>query len=171
MTPTTMLAADDPNPLAAELAALPALSIPALRVKYAEVAGDRTQSNNKAWLLRRVAWRMQAKAFGGLSERAKSRAAELSGDAELRVRPLALPKLRDGAATRTVAVRFAVDERLPPAGSELVKAYKGRTLRVAVLTAGFEHDGVVYASLSAVAKAVTGTHVNGYQFFGLGGSR
>jgi hypothetical protein len=73
--------------------------------------------------------------------------------------------------SKIVAVRFAVDARLPPSGSELVKTYKGRSLRVAVLTAGFEHDGVVYASLSAVAKAVTGTHVNGYQFFGLGGGR
>ena len=165
------LLVSDPNPLAEALAALPGLSIPALRVKYAELTGDRTQSNNKAWLLRRVAWRMQAKAFGGLSERAKARAAELADDAELRVRGVQAPPVRAPGPSKTVALRFAGDTRLPPAGSELVKTYKGRTVRVAVLVAGFEHEGIVYASLSAVAKAVTGTHLNGYQFFGLGGSR
>ena len=36
-----------------------------------------------------------------------------------------------------------------------------------VLPAGFEHEGQTYRSLSAVAKAVTGSHWNGHLFFGL----
>jgi hypothetical protein len=49
----------------------------------------------------------------------------------------------------------------------LKRDYKGRTLRVAVLAAGFEFEGERYKSLTAVAKAVTGKHWNGYHFFGL----
>ena len=41
-------------------------------------------------------------------------------------------------------------------------------MRVTVLADGFEYQGHVYRSLSAVAKAVTGTHTNGYLFFRLG---
>jgi hypothetical protein len=40
---------------------------------------------------------------------------------------------------------------------------------VKILAEGFEFEGKVYASLSAVAKAITGTHWNGYQFFHLTG--
>ena len=36
-----------------------------------------------------------------------------------------------------------------------------------MLAAGFEYDGAVYASLSAVAKAVTGSHCNEFLFFKL----
>jgi len=40
-------------------------------------------------------------------------------------------------------------------------------LVVRVLPNGFECDGTIYRTLSAVAKAVTGAHWNGYHFFGL----
>ena len=59
------------------------------------------------------------------------------------------------------------DERLPPPGSVLTRRYKDQDLRVTVLESGFEHEGEVYRSLSAVAKAITGTHINGYAFFNL----
>jgi len=58
--------------------------------------------------------------------------------------------------------------RLPLAGALLVREYKGRTIQVRVLPRGFDYEGQVYKSLSAVARAVTGTHWNGYHFFGLG---
>jgi hypothetical protein len=48
-----------------------------------------------------------------------------------------------------------------------VRRYKGETLRVTVLANGFEFRGDRYGSLSAIAKAVTGTHVNGFRFFRL----
>jgi hypothetical protein len=67
--------------------------------------------------------------------------------------------------------RPVVDDRLPIAGTILTRAYKGRNLRVTVLDAGFELDGVTYRSLSAVAKVITGSHCNGYHFFRLGGQR
>jgi hypothetical protein len=58
------------------------------------------------------------------------------------------------------------ERRLPPPGGVLTRLYKGRHLQVTVLTSGFEFQGAVYRSLSAVAKAITGSHCNGYLFFG-----
>jgi hypothetical protein len=55
------------------------------------------------------------------------------------------------------------------ASNWLVRQYKGQTIRVLVLPDGFEFEGERYRSLSAVAKAVTGSHVNGFRFFKLGG--
>jgi hypothetical protein len=56
----------------------------------------------------------------------------------------------------------------------LVRKYRGQTLHVRVLADGFEFEGAVHPSLSAVAKAITGSHCNGYHFFqitGKGGDR
>jgi hypothetical protein len=52
-------------------------------------------------------------------------------------------------------------------GSVLTRKYKGGTVQVKVLAQGFENAGAVYGSLSAVAKAVTGSYCNGFLFFGL----
>jgi len=52
-------------------------------------------------------------------------------------------------------------------GARLVKAYGGKTHVVEVTASGFLYEGVLYASLSAVAKHITGTHWNGLLFFGL----
>jgi hypothetical protein len=52
-------------------------------------------------------------------------------------------------------------------GAVLTREYKGRTIQVTVLPSGFDYDGQVYRSLSAVAKAVTGSHWNGHLFFNL----
>ena len=57
------------------------------------------------------------------------------------------------------------------AGTLLTREYKGRTVQVRVLPDGFEFDGDVYRSLSAVARKVTGAHWNGYHFFGASGRR
>ena len=51
------------------------------------------------------------------------------------------------------------------AGTVLTRPYKGAVLQVKILAEGFEYDGQVYPSLSAVAKAITGTHCNGFLFF------
>ena len=56
---------------------------------------------------------------------------------------------------------------LPLAGACLRRPYKGRDIVVRVLPRGFEYEGAIYRTLSAVAKAVTGTHWNGYHFFNL----
>lgn len=67
-----------------EVAALQRMTVKELRARYAEVFGDETRTGNKAWLVKRIAWRIQALAEGDLSERARRRAAELANDADLR---------------------------------------------------------------------------------------
>jgi hypothetical protein len=63
---------------------------------------------------------------------------------------------------------FTADERLPKPGSTFTRAYKGKTLTVEVLEAGFRFDGREYRSLSALARAVTGAaSINGFLFWGL----
>lgn len=155
--------------LAKEVAALQRLTVPELRGRYAEVFGERTNANHRTWLVKRIAWRLQALAEGDLSERARRRAEALARDADLRLNP---PRGTQAAVaseeqTRTVALAVKADDRLPVTGTILTRAYKGRTLQVQVLVQGFEFEGEVYKSLSAVAKAVTGSHCNGFLFFGL----
>ena len=57
---------------------------------------------------------------------------------------------------------------MPPPGSIIARFYKGEVLQVRVLDHGFEFEGTVYRSLSAVAKKITGGHCNGHAFFRLG---
>jgi hypothetical protein len=158
-----------------EVAAMQRLGAKQLRGRYAEVFGETTTANNKTWLIRRIAWRLQALAEGDLTERARRRAEELGNDADLRMSP-PRPKVADGTqATATPAAVLPFrDARLPPVGSVLVRKYRGQTLQVRVLADGFEFEGAVYPSLSAVAKAITGSHYNGFLFFritGKGGNR
>jgi hypothetical protein len=142
------------------------MTVTQLRERYAEVFGEAARSFNKQHLVKRVAWRLQALREGDLSERARHRARELANDADLRIRPPATPgDAGDNGGTATSAFRVEADDRLPMAGTLLTRRYKGRTIQVRVLERGFEFDGDVYRSLSAVAKAVTGSHWNGRLFF------
>jgi hypothetical protein len=147
-----------------EVAALQRLSIAQLRQRFAEVFGEATAAGNRTWLTKRIAWRMQALAEGDLSERARRRAEELARDADLRLNPPRC-KTTTPAPPESVSVPASVDPRLPPPGTILTRPYKGQLLQVQVLTDGFAFAGRVYPSLSALAKAITGTHTNGYHFF------
>jgi len=148
-----------------EVAALQRLTVNGLREKYAAVFGEATATGNKPWLVKRIAWRLQANAEGDLSARAKARAAELARDADLRLTP---PKMKTADfEPRTITGTVALDRRLPPAGSVITRKYKKGMIQVKVLDDGFEFEGESYASLSAVAKAVTGSHCNGFLFFRL----
>jgi len=138
------------------------MTVTQLRDRYGEVFGEAARSFNKQHLVKRIAWRLQAIHEGDLSERAQRRAREL------RVRPPASPvDAGDNGGTATSAFRVEADARLPMAGTLLKRVYKGRTIQVRVLPKGFEFDGEVYRSLSAVARKVTGAHWNGYAFFDL----
>ena len=150
-----------------ELAALQRLSVTELQARHAELFGETTTARHKTWLMRRLAWRIQALAEGDLSERARQRAAELARDADLRLQP---PQSRTGpvhGAGQSPAGRGSANHRLPPPGTVLTRPYKGQILQVQILEQGFAFNGQVYRSLSAVAKAITGAHYNGYLFFRL----
>jgi len=150
------------------------MTVGELRREYAEVFGEQTRSYHKEFLIRRIAWRIQANAEGGLPERARRRALEIADDADLRSRAPgsaqpASPVAQAETGRAAVIGRFEVqaDDRLPMPGALLTREYRGRTIRVRVLPKGFDYEGTVYRSLSAVAQAVTGAHWNGYLFFGI----
>jgi len=153
-----------------EVAALKRMTVRELRMRYTEVFGEETRAGNKPWLVKRVAWRLQSLAEGDLSERARQRAAELANDADVRLSPPKAKPMSSAPAKRTNTAALVVngDARLPPPGTVITREYKGQTLQVKVLPKGFEFEGDVYKSLSAVAKAITGQHCNGYYFFRLG---
>jgi hypothetical protein len=154
--------------IAKEVAVLRRMTVQQLRARYAEVFGEPTNGNHKVWLTRRIAWRLQALAEGDLSERARRRAAKLANDADIRMNPPNMdPATPAPERTQTRTLRFQQDDRLPPPGTILTRKYKGQTLQVQILAEGFNFEGQVYGSLSAVAKAITGSHCNGFLFFHL----
>ncbi len=73
------------------------MTVGALREKYRDVFGEESRSGNRQFLIRRIAWRLQAQAEGGLSERARHRAMEIANEADLR---LTAPKSRTRPASR-----------------------------------------------------------------------
>jgi Protein of unknown function (DUF2924) len=131
-----------------------------LKIKYREVCGQESRSNHKQFLVRRIAWRLQANAEGDLSERARHRALALAEEAELRIRAPAsfLRKLSEGNHR---------DSRLPPPGTRITRRFQHKSVSVEVLDKGFRYEERVYKSLSAVARHITGTQWNGFLFFGL----
>ena len=144
-----------------EIASLEKMTTGELQARYAEVFGETSRSRHKRYLIRKIIWRMQANAEGDLSERARQRAAELAVDAEARTTP---PK--DFTASQ-IPKAGSHDPRLPAPGTSIVRQYKDGEIEVRVLKNGFEWEGDRYHSLSAVAKAVTGSHCNGFRFFNL----
>jgi hypothetical protein len=76
-----------------EIDELSRMTVSQLRQKYLEAFGEESRSNHKQFLFRRIAWRIQALAEGGLSERARRRALEIANDADLRIRA---PKTKFG---------------------------------------------------------------------------
>lgn len=166
-----MIAPDKQAMVEAEIAELQEMTTGQLAEKYEQLHGQPTRTRHRQYLIRKNAWRIQANAFGGLSERAKRRAAEIANDADIRVmapKTMVCPTQGGDSSTRTLRMASR-DPRIPPAGSAIVRSYKGKKLRVLVLDGeGFEYEGQRYDTLSAVAKHITGSHINGFRFFGLG---
>ena len=157
-------------PIDQELVALRAMTVRQLRSRYEELFGEPPRSTHKEQLVRRIIWRIQALAEGDLTDRARQRAAELARDADLRLRPpMTRPDDARNRQPKPSADRSSPprDPRLPPPGTLLVRVYQDRTLQVTVLERGFEFDGQIHASLTAVARRATGQHWNGFHFFGL----
>jgi hypothetical protein len=143
-------------------------SLATLREKYREVFQEETRSRHREHLFRRIAWRLQALAEGDLSERARGRAQQIARDADLRaVAPRDFFTVGGASVQTTRGDRNCRDSRLPLPGTVLSRKWKGRTLLVEVLGEGFRYENRHYASLSAIAVAVTGTRWNGLAFFGL----
>jgi hypothetical protein len=158
-----------------QIAALAQMTLGELAVKYQELYGEPTHSKQKEYLRRRLAWRIQELAEGGLSDRTLKRIADL-GDQ--------LPESwRMRQANRAPQTSAAVsphapdsperhdggprDPRLPPVGTVMTRSFGDEDHQVSVCVDGFEYRGQRFRTLSAVAKHITGTAWNGFVFFGL----
>ena len=154
--------------IAGELIALRDMTVAQLRERYREVFGEPTRSRNKDYLYKKVAWRIQELTEGGLSDATLAKIDELGADVPMRWRR---KSSGDKIATAT-PVHDAIpadtrDPRLPPPGTVLTRAYKGVEHQVTVLDDGFAYQGERHASLSQLARVITGTNWNGFLFWGL----
>lgn len=139
-----------PQSVEAEIARLPDLGLDELRTRWKALYGrPAPKFFRRKLLVRAIAYQMQVKAYGGLSEATKRRLREIA----------------EAARTGNEDAAFTAP-RIKP-GTQLVRAWKDKTHHVMALTRGFEWQGTKFNSLSAVAKAITGTNWNGYAFFGL----
>jgi hypothetical protein len=134
----------------AEVDRLVTMPIAQLRVRYREVFRNEPPKAFGPDLLRRsIAYRIQEKAYGGLSRPAQR----------------LLDQLVKAYAAKPGG-RLDLPRRIKP-GSVLVRQWKDKSYRVTVMTEGFAYDGDVYPSLSEIASLITGTRWNGPRFFGL----
>lgn len=151
--------------IAGQLAALTEMTIGQLKEKYRELFGVPTRSRNKPYLQKKLAWRIQELAEGGLTNQARNQIETLASDAPLRWRasngggPNNAPAKPKEAPQR--------DPALPPPGTVITREHKGIDHRVTVLDDGFEYRGALYRSLSKIATEITGTKWNGFLFFRL----
>ncbi len=154
-------------PVLTQLRDLQSMTVSELQLRWQQLYGEPSRSRNRQFLLRRLSWRVQELAHGGLSNRAKARLHELMNDADLADLRVRIPNgfVAANAVSGTATPRR--DPRLPAVGSLLTKAYRGQQISVYVREDGFEWNGRSYTSLSAVAEAITGQHWNGRLFFGL----
>jgi len=158
-----------------ELVALETMTARQLAQKYREVFGEPTRSNNRQYLKKRIGWRIQELAMGGLSQSALVQIKAL-GDGmperwRRRLAQEAVASLPQAAASDTSTSAPATppspprDPRLPPVGTVLTRIYRGATHKVTVLDDGFAYNGERFKTLSAVARHITGTQWNGFAFF------
>jgi Protein of unknown function (DUF2924) len=133
----------DPATIEAEIAHLRSLALDALRRQWRVVFGRTAPTVlSKELLARMIAYRLQERAFGGLDRESL--------------------RFLDGLARHGGAPR----RRLKP-GTVLVRDYQGQRHTVAVVSDGFDWQGTTYPSLSAIARAITGTAWSGPRFFAL----
>ena len=140
------------KPISEELAELRALNVAELVERYVAVFGRAPRCKQPTWMFRKIAWEIQARRFGGLSKRALVRLEELMAEIDI---PLG-------------GVRAPLKSKRPTTqGTSVARVWKGREVTATAVEGGWEHEGVIYRSLSAIAKHVTGSHWNGKLFFGL----
>ncbi len=146
------------------------MSVAELQREWEAVFGSSPTGANKQHLWKRLCWELQARAHGGLSDATRTQLDELGEDAWNRATSrrqrahIAEPAARTEPPHKVTQIR---DRRLSP-GTVISKTYKGHELTVVVREDGFEFDGGMFGSLTAIAKHVTGSHsINGKLFWGI----
>lgn len=142
-----------------EIAKLKHYSLDELKAKYKELFDQESESNNRTFLGRLIAHRLQEIKLGALSKVAQDRVSELIQ----RYDPINNKVFRPDAPSS----KSSRDRRLPIAGTEIIKKYKGQQYVIKVTENGFEFNGKIYRTLSRIAEEITGVHWSGYAFFSL----
>jgi hypothetical protein len=139
------------EPILARLAALKAMSVNELKAEWQALFDAPAPNNSRNFLEGRLAYRIQELTFGGPDKQTRRLLDLLADEVE-------------GTLTRKAQI---ADPRNPVLGTKLIREWDGVAHTVTVLKDGFDWEGRRYKSLSAVARAITGTRWNGYRFFGL----
>jgi hypothetical protein len=137
-----------------QLAGLQRLSVNELKAKWEALFGTAAPNNARAFLELRIGYRIQELTYGGLSRETRR----------------ALDLLADEVEGKIARKGMSVDARNPLPGTRLLREWDGVEHAVTVLADGYVWQGRKYRSLSAIAKAITGTSWNGFRFFALGGN-
>jgi hypothetical protein len=141
-----------------QITGLQQLSPTELNHRWRQLFGTEPPAYNRRFLIRRLSYRLQELHYGGLSETARTQMGSIAEDAgwdEI----ASLPGRGRRPQPRS--------EALPVIGTRLIREWQGKRYEVTIIAGGFEYDGKPYRSLSAITKAITGTHWNGRSFFGL----
>lgn len=150
----------------AKIEALKNKTIPELQNEFEELFdGQKASSDNKVYLVRRIAYRLQELEYGGLSQKSQNRLKELIGLYDPVNNKAIRPKV--SVKTQTRIKNRGRDIRLPIPGTMITKDYRGKKHQIRILEKGFEYEGKIYKHLTAIAEKITGAHWNGYSFFNL----
>jgi len=139
----------------ARVSALKAASTGDLKKRWRELFDTEPPPYNRRFLESRLAYRIQELAYGGLKPQTLARLE-------------ALGEQLDGG---NITVRRIRTDNVPITGTRLIREWQGVEHTVTVLQEGYEWQGRPYRSLSAIARAITGTRWNGWVFFGLKNTR
>ena len=139
------------DPIPARLAALKTTPSPELKKQWRELFETEPPPFNRRYLESRIAYRIQELAYGGLKPETIRRLERLGEEL-------------DGGNVNTRRIRADLK---PIVGTRLIREWQGVEQIVTVTQDGFEWQGRPYKSLSAIARAITGTRWNGWVFFGL----
>ena len=137
-----------------QLATLETLSLEQLHEQWRDLYGGEPPHYKRQFLIKRLAYRIQELFYGGLSESAQTRLRQVAQDD-----PVA-------RVDRWVSGNPQGKADILP-GTRFVRIWKDRRHEVLAHENGFEYDGRIFRSLSAVAREITGTRWNGRLFFGL----
>ena len=141
-----------PDPIPARLVALKTTPTPDLKQQWRELFDSEPPLFNRRYLESRLAYRIQELAYGGLKSETIRRLERLGEEL-------------DGGDRKKRSTRL--DRDRPITGTRLLREWQGVEQIVTVTADGFEWQGRPYKSLSAIARAITGTRWNGWVFFGL----
>jgi hypothetical protein len=152
-----------------DLAQIQTLTITQLKAQITEVTGQTVKSNNRPYLIGKLAKALEAKAAAEAAQartakKAKSvrKAATVKNEKAQKSAKAEKAERQTRTSPRKSGER---DPRLPAAGPVLEREHKGKKIRVTVLEDGFRYEGEIYNSLSTIARVATGTIWNGFTFF------